>query len=270
MDLDRQSFLGQNSDELLATLTVCIIGLGGGGSHIAQQLAHVGIGNFILMDFDRIDTTNLNRLVGATDSDARKKRYKADVLAKRIKAINPNVRVKAITKPWQEVAEHFGDCDVIFGCVDSFLVRRDIEAAARRYLVPYIDIGMDVHALDGEFAIGGQIALSMPDSLCLQCMGVITDALISEEVARYGDAGSRPQVVWANGVLASLAVEVFIQTFIPWHKESNDLIYLEYDGNLHEVRPSLRIPYLPTVCTHFDSINSFGNPFFTLNMKEKY
>lgn len=47
--LDRQSFLGPESDALLNGSTVGIAGLGGGGSHVAQQLAHVGIGSFVLL-----------------------------------------------------------------------------------------------------------------------------------------------------------------------------------------------------------------------------
>jgi hypothetical protein len=264
MNLSRQSFLGKNSGEYLEEISVCIVGLGGGGSHLAQQLAHLGVGNFVLVDYDQIDDTNLNRLVGATSSDAKNSRYKVEVISKRIRAINPKARAIALKSHWQDAASSLCDCDVIFGCVDSFLARRDLDAAARRYLLPYIDIGMDVHELQDGFAIGGQVALSMPGSLCLRCMGIVTDGLINREAALYGAAGSRPQVVWTNGVLASTAVGVFVEMLLPWHKDRLDVTYLEYDANLHEVRPSLRIPFLPQKCVHFDSLNSIGDPFFEI------
>ena len=66
----RQSFLGEQSEEIFRTTTAGIVGLGGGGSHVAQQLAHIGIGNLALFDPDHIELPNLNRTVGATSADA--------------------------------------------------------------------------------------------------------------------------------------------------------------------------------------------------------
>jgi tRNA A37 threonylcarbamoyladenosine dehydratase len=63
--LDRQSFLGANSEQRLAEMTAGLVGLGGGNSHVAQQLAHAGVGHFALADADHISLTNLNRLIGA-------------------------------------------------------------------------------------------------------------------------------------------------------------------------------------------------------------
>ena len=63
----RQSFLGANSEEAFSKCHAAIIGLGGGGSHIAQQLAHLGVGNFVLFDPDHVEKTNLNRLVGSDE-----------------------------------------------------------------------------------------------------------------------------------------------------------------------------------------------------------
>ena len=76
----RQSFLGSDSDATLWRLRVAIVGLGGGGSHIAQQLAHVGVGKFVLIDPDVVEDSNLNRLVGAGARDAIKHTPKVQVL----------------------------------------------------------------------------------------------------------------------------------------------------------------------------------------------
>lgn len=271
MDLSRQSFLGAESDKILSSLRIAIVGLGGGGSHIAQQLAHVGIGNFVLIDFDRIDASNLNRLVGATAKDVKRATLKVEIIRKRIKAINPAAVVKSIAKPWQETeaAIWLSDCDAIFGCVDRFTDRRDLEVTARRYLIPYIDIGMDVHSLSAkEFGIGGQVVVSMPGELCLRCMGFLTDELINKEAQAYGAAGGRPQVIWPNGVLASLAVGMFMQLFTPWHAGHRSFQYAEYDGNVPEVKVSSRMPYIEQKkCMHFAGVNSLGDPFFALPVK---
>ena len=67
--LDRQSFLGPESDAVLEAATIGIVGLGGGGSHVVQQTAHMGIGGYINVDPQTIDETNTNRLVGGTLAD---------------------------------------------------------------------------------------------------------------------------------------------------------------------------------------------------------
>ena len=54
-DFSRQSFLGQDSELILANTRAAIVGAGGGGSHIAQQLAHLGVGHIRLIDPQEID-----------------------------------------------------------------------------------------------------------------------------------------------------------------------------------------------------------------------
>jgi tRNA A37 threonylcarbamoyladenosine dehydratase len=65
-----------------------LVGLGGGGSHVAQQLAHIGLGNFLLIDPDFIEDTNLNRLVGATLEDVKLGTAKVDIAERVIKGVN--------------------------------------------------------------------------------------------------------------------------------------------------------------------------------------
>ena len=133
------------------------------------------------------------------------------------------------------------------GCVDSFSERQQIEACCRRLLVPYIDIGMDVHAGDPP-AISGQIILSAPCGPCMLCMHFLTDDKIGREVANYGAAGNRPQVVWANGVLASTAVGFAVNILTGW-TTTRPPIYLQYDGTM---APHIRLAHLaPGPCPHY-------------------
>jgi hypothetical protein len=258
----RQDFLGPQSTGIFEQCHVAVIGLGGGGSHIVQQLAHIGIGNFLLFDADHVEDSNLNRLVGATHEDVTAKTAKTTMAARLIRGINPGASVTGIPKKWQESAELLRGSDVIFGCVDSFADRKQIEIAARRYMVPYIDIGMDVHDLGNQFAISGQVILSMPGELCMRCMGFLHEALLAREAENYGAAGSRPQVIWPNGLLASVAIGTFVQLLTPWQKEQRRVWYLEYDGNSQAVITSNRLEYLRgTTCTHFSSLEDLGDPF---------
>lgn len=266
---DRQGFLGAVSEERLALLRVAIVGLGGGGSHIAQQLAHVGLGQFVLFDPDRIEESNLNRLVGATSRDVQKQEWKVRIAERMIKRVNSRARVDAHSVTWQLHAESLRDCDVIFGCIDSFIGRDELERIARRTLTPYIDIGMDVFENGGNFTITGQVALSMPGRACLHCMNVLRPDLIAREAGQYGAAGSRPQVIWPNGVLASTAVGVMMQVVVPWSDVQRDVQLLEYDGNSHEVRTSSALPYLrEKTCPHFSGVENLGDPWFAIKKQE--
>jgi molybdopterin/thiamine biosynthesis adenylyltransferase len=266
----RQSFLGKESDQILANSRACIIGLGGGGSHIAQQLAHIGIGNFLVYDADRVEDSNLNRLVGASAKDAHGRTLKTAVAHRLIKRVNPGARIVRVSKQWQEDALPIRDCDIVFGCVDTYSAREQIERTCRRFLIPYIDIGMDVTECSTGYVISGQVILSMPGELCMRCLGFMNDKLLVEEAARYGAAGGRPQVIWPNGILASIAVGTFVQLVTPWHSDHHPVIYLEYDGNTQTVLPSNRLKYVTGKrCQHFSSATDLGDPFWPPPSKQE-
>jgi len=249
--LARQSFLGVDSDEILTDLTVGIVGLGGGGSHVSQQLAHMGIGGFVLLDPDTCEDSNLNRLVGATAADAKDDRPKVDIAARLILSVNPRARVTKHQLAWQEAPGSLKICDIIIGGLDSVRAKDELERFCRRFLIPYIDMGMDVHTIGSQFLIAGQVILSSPGGPCLRCLGVVTEGALAAEGARYGAAGGRPQVVWPNGVLASLAVGLVTQLVCPWQEKPIDTAYFEYDGNKNTVMASSRLQAISDrVCPH--------------------
>jgi molybdopterin-synthase adenylyltransferase len=203
----RQSFLGPHSDQIIASATVGVMGLGGGGSHIVQQLAHVGFLNYVLFDGDIIEQSNLNRLIGGTVTDVEAKWSKIEIARRMILGLQRKAQIKVVPSRWQDDPQELRRCDIVFGCVDGFAERRELEIATRRYLIPLIDIGMDVQgAVGGQPPrMGGQVILSMPGDLCMTCLGFLNENSLSKEAARYEAAGDRPQVVWSNGVLASTA-----------------------------------------------------------------
>jgi len=216
------------------------------------------------MDPDKFEESNLNRLVGAKASDIKRQSKKTSIAARLIKGVNPHAQIQTVAKKWQEAHEYLRECDVIFGCVDSYAARHELEILSRRYLIPYIDIGMDVHKFGDEFLISGQVILSMPGSLCMRCLGFLRDDLLAEEAKKYGKAGSKPQVVWSNGVLASAAIGIFTQLFTPWSRNFPETIYLEYDGNLQTLVSSNRLLAVKEKkCTHFMQIEDLGDPFWT-------
>lgn len=270
-DFSRQTFLGEHAEDLLANVRVAIVGLGGGGSHIAQQLAHVGVGHYRLIDPDNIETSNLNRLVGATKADADQGLAKVEIAKRTIKGIRPWADVRLAKAKWQEADHLIRDAHVLFGCVDGYQQRDYLETAARRFCVPYIDVGMDVTRVGPEsYAIAGQMILSLPGQPCMRCLGFLTPDKLAQEENRYGDAGINPQVVWTNGTLASLAVGAFIKLVTPWCENRENFTWLELDGNSQTVTPSQQPNYFPRepACPHHGGPDGVGDPFFDLRSLE--
>lgn len=263
--LERQSFLGANSENILRGATVGIVGAGGGGSHIVQQFAHMGIGGYVIADPDFIEDTNTNRLIGGTLDDVVASRPKVDIAARLIRGLQPDARIVLVPGKWQDSVDDFKQCDVIVGAVDSFKDRDELERFARKHLVPYVDIGMDVHAIgEAGYLVTGQVILSMPGEPCLRCCGLITDERLAQEAQRYGAAGSRPQVVWSNGALASTAVAIVTQILTPWFKNPPAFVFLDYDGNKGSITQNKRMAMLKDCgCTHHP-LDETGDPLFDI------
>jgi len=250
---DRQSFLGAHSSTIIKETMVGVVGLGGGGSHVVQQLAHLGFRNFVLCDHDRISESNLNRLVGGTSADVRVKRLKTTIAKRSIHRLDKNANVITHASKWEDSVESLIGCDLIIGCVDKFGARRDLEAFCRRHMIPYIDVGMDVDCLsNGRFEIYGQVILSMPGKPCMHCMGFLNEKVLGKEAQEYGAAGSKPQVVWSNGILCSAAVGVAVDLLTDWSKTCRHQIYLSFRGSELSLGSDKRLTLLKDgECPHF-------------------
>ena len=126
-------------------------------------------------------------------------------------------------------------------------------------MVPYIDIGMDVSGDEGKFVIAGQIILSLPGYSCMRCMGFLNENVLAKEANNYGATGGKPQVVWPNGVLASVAVMQFMNLITPWQNNDHPALYLDYDGNRSTVTPNNRLHCIKTEsCKHFQGGVALG------------
>ena len=258
----RQSFLGDGAQDIISKVVVGVVGLGGGGSHIVQQLAHIGFKRYVLFDADIVEESNLNRLVGATRVDVAASAKKLDVAKRVIDGLVEDAEIEGHAYRWQDAGDALVQCDLVFGCVDGFLERDQLEASCRRHLIPLIDIGMDVVIVDGEPPVmGGQVILSMPGGPCMKCMGFLTDENLAKEGQRYGDAGANPQVVWANGILASTAISVALDLVTNWRRQVPNIVFLEYRGNEDVVREHPRSSFVADTCPHYE-LTAIGHPRF--------
>lgn len=262
----RQSFLGHASERIISSCVIGVLGLGGGGSHIVQQLAHAGVRNYVLYDPDMLEESNLNRTVIGALIDAVQGRTKLELAERVIRGLQPEANIIAVKSRWQDNPLPLRNCDIIFGCIDGFDERRQLETSARRYLIPYIDIGLDINHVKPEPPrMSGQVILSLPGGPCLSCIGFLNEHNLAKEATNYGAAGIRPQVVWANGVLASAAVAIGIDLMTGWTKTSPTFIYLQYDGNSGTLTPHVRTKYvdLDAECPHY-FIENIGDPVFQI------
>lgn len=258
----RQSFLGDDSERQIQNTRIGIVGLGGGGSHIVQQLSHIGFRDYVLYEPDHTEIWNLNRTVRATAKDAESRTKKMDVGCRSIYELHPGASVLRIGKRWQEEPEHLRECDIVFGCVDGYQEKHELEVSMRRYLVPYIDIGLTViHKKPRPALMSGHVFLSMPDKPCMWCLGLLSEGKVAEEARQYGDIGSNPQVVWANGVLASTAVGIAVDMVTGWTQSSPEASYYLYEGNKGIIQPHIRLEAidLTKTCTHHPS-SDVGDP----------
>jgi molybdopterin-synthase adenylyltransferase len=262
----RQSFLGAKAEEVISRAVVSVIGLGGGGSHVVQQLVHVGFLHYALYDPQCVEDSNLNRMVGATESDADEASAtpKVDVAIRVIRGLKPKAQIMRHQERWQESPNDLRACDLIVACVDGFQQREEIERCARRFLIPLIDIGMDVHAVEGQPPrMAGQVILSIPGGPCMKCLGFLNEQTLACEAAAYGAAGPRPQVVWPNGVLASAAVGIAVDLLTDWSRSMRQVVYLSYDGNQGTLQSHPHLPYLQaTPCMHH-RLDATGDPVIT-------
>ena len=91
-----EKIVGEDAISLLSKKKVLVLGCGGVGGYVVEALARSGIGTLILVDFDKIDITNINRQIIALESTIGM--LKVDVLEKRVKDINPDCNVIKIDK----------------------------------------------------------------------------------------------------------------------------------------------------------------------------
>ena len=96
--------IGKEGLEKLKNAKVAIFGIGGVGSFVAEGLVRAGIGNFILVDDDKVCLTNLNRQIIATRKTIGK--YKVDVMKERILEINPDAKVETVQEFYMPNSEN--------------------------------------------------------------------------------------------------------------------------------------------------------------------
>jgi len=241
---DRQVRLfGDRGQQIFRKARVAIIGLGGVGILLAELLGRLGVGNFVLIDPDQIRTTNLSRMVHATDRDAmawltqenrpawlrrlgyRLAKSKIRLAEQIIKRANRHAEVASFRSTIEDpgAIQEILTCDYIFLAADSHRARLLVNAIAHQYLIPMSQLGSRIRTTPETGAIEHVhtvVRWVLPDLGCLACNGAINPARLQEESIsplmlqrqKYTDDPEviAPSVITLNAETASQAVNDFL------------------------------------------------------------
>lgn len=149
--------------EKVKNARVLVAGAGALGNEVVKNLALFGIGHIYVVDFDKIEISNLTRSVLFREEDAYNHAYKADIVAKRAREINPQIKVTPIVgNLFSEVG--FGlyqSVDVIIGCLDSRIAR---------YLLNRLSMRAGKTWIDGSIEnMTGVVKVYTPGISCYEC-----------------------------------------------------------------------------------------------------
>jgi hypothetical protein len=236
------------SRSLLRSVSVAVVGLSGGGSQVARQLASHGVGEIIGIDKQRITRDNLLATDGFGWADAVLCRRKVTAVKSKARWINRNVRFTAVDAlvPEKPAAEALKRADIIVGCVNNLNARADLQEIAWRYCIPYVDIGLGLYPLDPNddlseiAAISGNVFRAIPGGPCLWCTSFLTDEKLQMEAGGTDRSylrtslGKRKKpspgvhVASFNGVLAGLAASDVLQLILDY--SSGVPARRQYDG----------------------------------------
>jgi hypothetical protein len=213
--------LGALGQSQLRRLRIGVVGLGGIGSLVSLQLAHLGVGELVLLDGDVVEASNLSRIAGATKEDIGRT-HKVDVAARYARSLGLVELVEThrdFIGPTH--APLLAGCDVIVSCVDRHMPRAFLNRLAYLHLVPVIDLGV-VFRVDETGAIAGdagRVVVLAPGRPCLACWGHLDphglriEALSAEERESELEAGyiqgavdAQPSVVAFNTLVAGAGV----------------------------------------------------------------
>ncbi len=169
----------------LVDASVAVFGLGGLGSPVALYLAAAGVGRLVLVDFDQVELSNLQRQIIHATGDLG--RLKVESARDHLLALNPEVSVETVSKVLEGDALDavIGSVDLVLDCTDNFPTRFGINAACHRLGKPLVS--------GAAIRFEGQVSVYLPgqgESPCYRCL--------------YDDSPANAETCAQTGVVAPL------------------------------------------------------------------
>jgi ThiF family/Prokaryotic homologs of the JAB domain len=228
----------------LKRLTAVVIGVSGTGSIVAEQAARLGFGRVVLIDFDRIEPRNLNRILNATSRDAATGALKVEMFAEAIRShrgddVAVPVNASVATR---EAVLAASAADMLFCCVDTLEARQIADLIASTFLIPLIDMGVviPVRRAGAGVAIAdvvGRVDFVQPGGSSLLDRGIYSPDSLRAEYLRQAapdahrqelEAGyikgvieEAPAVITLNMRTAATAMNEFIARAYPFRLDPN-------------------------------------------------
>jgi hypothetical protein len=223
----------------LRRLRAAVVGCSGTGSWVIDLLAKLEIGHLALVDHDRVEDKNLNRIAGATAADVG--RLKVEVLGDSVDALKLRSKVEAIPHELShpDALAAVSGADVVFGCVDSIDGRHLLNRLTTFYALPYFDVGVRLIAdrAGGIEQVCGTVHYIQPGLSSLLTRGLYTleqvraanlkrtdpeafDAERSEKYIAGVDVG-RPAVAPVNMFYSAAMVIDFLARLHPFRLQDN-------------------------------------------------
>lgn len=233
---------GAGTVDMLRRMRIAVVGCSGTGTPLIEQLVRLGVGKLLLIDPDRSEWRNLNRMYMTKAADANLGRLKVDVLAEAIGHIGLGTEVVPMAKDLAtpEVIRAVAECDLVFGCMDSIAGRDILNRLATFYALPYIDLGVQLTALPagGVDQITGAVHYLQPGKSSLKSRGVYDSEDVRAELMKRNDPveyekqllqkyirgvqEDRPAVISVNTMVASIAVNELLARIHRYRYGEND------------------------------------------------
>lgn len=228
----------------LGRLRAVVIGVSGTGSIIAEQAARLGFGRVDLIDFDRIEPHNLNRILNATRADAGERRLKVEMFASSVASHRGEGIATAIPASItsREAVLSASQADVLFCCVDTLEARQIADFIAQAFLLPLFDMGVVIPLRKAEQGMAiadvcGRVDYVQPGGSTLLDRGVYSPASLRAEYLRRTAPGAHqheleagyikgmieeaPSVITLNMRVAAAAMNEFIARAYPFRLDPN-------------------------------------------------
>jgi hypothetical protein len=232
---------------IMQSLRFAVVGAGGTGSPIANLLVRSGAGEIILIDEDRLEKTNLNRVIGSCLRDVGKQ--KAELIEQHLNEIELPTTITSVIgliDNNMQALSALSTADVVLGCTDDYLRRDILNSSVYYYLNALIDVGLGGRVgqdRDGTIRLlnqKGRISRILPeDGKCLYCQRElrsdwltrqleirnkpdITDRELHEKYLSGGKEQA-PGVAPFTGTVANLAMTTLFDLLAPYRRIPGEL-----------------------------------------------
>lgn len=224
--------IGESGQAKLCESRVLVVGAGGLGSPVLFYLCAAGIGNLGIIDYEKVEISNLNRQILYTEADVSE--YKAAIAAKKLHAQNPSVNFLEYTQKLTKdnIANIFPGYDVIVDCVDNITTRMLVAHACHDLGITLVEGG--IHGFSG-FVMSIQHGTA-----CLGCL--------IHSKTEYGE--TIPALGATAGVAGSIQAAECIKLLLGIGEPLlNEVLFFDLMTQDFKLTKLLRSPLCP-VCGH--------------------